>query len=120
MDFRDGWLLIYPVYREEIRARNQSEAVGTQMQFLQPCCSDFNSVENALTWLKTLTREAGGRTAVGPRQSIGRSLNAFGTTERAKDFPACGYDPERSDATPVATASAGAFGRDLPPRKAPP
>ncbi|WP_424139303.1 transposase [Roseomonas chloroacetimidivorans] len=68
-------------------------AAEASLLYLPPNSPDFNPIENALSEVKALLREAAERTIDDLRNTIGRLIPTFTPAECGKYF-AAGYEPE--------------------------
>jgi transposase len=72
-------------------ARQAIEAVGAQLVFLPPYSPDFNPIEQAISKLKRLLRNAKQRTVDGLQKAFGQLLERFAENECRNYFQNAGY-----------------------------
>ena len=73
--------------------RDLIEGVGAELPYLPPYSTDFNTIENAFSKLKTLLRKNPTRTVDAICDAIGDLLKSFTPQECANYSKNAGYDP---------------------------
>jgi transposase len=76
---------------KRIEARRAIEAVGARLLFLPPYSPDFNPIEQAISKIKRLLRDAQERTVDGLCDCFGKCLDRFTPTECRNYLRHSGY-----------------------------